>query len=588
MASGYALPSSAGSYHAHSHSYSTLLPPSRQSHNAFAAKSNGHVRKAPSTGGLYTHAEASRETTPSPNAAVEQPHYPFPPAHNHQHAQGHNVAAFEQNGHIHNHHHGHGHGRSQSFSPMKSSRPRGESDLGRPAAYRGTEYKPTLDSIPTASTSWFSLPEALTALLIPTPYLLASAAYSSTFRSSLETFPPLPAYDQGGQDNTIVDGSIQAAPTPSGFIESCTLTASTLLLVGVLAKLRSPDRITDRRKDSTGLSLSALKAPSAWETMGLRALSLGLPFYASMLLGGMRTGLVLLIAVAANLTCTDWKTSFALQELKQVWSSKVATTGVIILSFISDELGLTIRTSLGDLIMGYLALGVSVLLLQPPLPLLAGVSSTSGSKMTSPTSRTMSGTFRLSAASPLTCSAGDINLTLFAGVFMAIVSVLASIILSAAPPVSIGTVILGTLAIGTMSASILFSQPATLRGESKAGLALGCFISASCSFMFSPTLWPGTMCNGGLAALSFLGVLYDTNVSSSSHGHHHHHHEHDGHAHDHAGHSHHHHHHHHQHQHSEAGSSALTKFIMARCEPGSLVYSILSEKDSRRIAYFTT
>lgn len=567
MASGYALPS-AGSYHAHSHSYSSLLQPGRPSQHAPFAKGNGHIRKAPSTGGLYTHAEASRETTPSPNAAVEHhQHYPFPSSHDH------NADAFERNGHIHQH------VRSHSFSPMKSTRPRGESDLGRPAVPRAAAYKPTLEDVPTGSTSWFSLPEALTALLIPMPYLLASAAYSSTFRTSWESFPPLPAYDRPLPTEGADDAGTNSL-APSGFIEACTLTASTMLLVGVLAKLRSPDRISDRRKDSTRLSLSALREASAWRAMALRALSVGLPFYASMLLGGMRTGLVLLIAVAADLTCTDWKSGFSMHELKQVWSSKVATSVVIILSFISDELGLTIGTSLGDLMLGYLALAMSVLLLQPPLPILAGVSpSGSGYKMTSPTSRTTSGSFRLSAASPLTCSAGDVNLTLFAGMAMGVISVLSSILLGAAPPVSTGTVILGTLAVGSMSAAILFAQPTTLRGESKAGLGLGCFITASCSFMFSPTIWPGTMCNGGLSALSFFGVLYDTTAPSSlGHSHHH---DHDEHSHDHSAHT-------HSHKHAEGGHSMLTRFILARCEPGSLVYSILSEKDSRRIAYFTT
>lgn len=529
---------------------------------------------------MGTLTEGSRETTPSPNAAVEHQHYPFPSSHEHS------TAAFEHNGHIHHNPNHHNHGRSHSFSPMKSTRPRGGSDLGRPAEPGGAAYRPTLESIPTASTSWFSLPEALTALLIPAPYIFASAAYSSTFGASLQTFPPFSAYDR----SLPTDTAEEPAPAflgPSGFVEACTLTSITLILVGVLAKLRSPDRITDRRKDSTSQSLSALRELSAWRTMALRALSLGLPFYAAMLLGGMRTGLTLLIAVAANLTCTDWKTGFSMQALKKVWSTKVATTVVMIVSFISDELGLTIRASMSDLILGYAALAISVLLLQPPLPILSSTAtSITSSKMTSHISRNMSGSFRQSAASPLTCSAGDINLTLFAGVATAIVSILLSLLRGAAPPVSFATVILSTLATGLSAASILFSQPATLRGESKAGLALGCFTTASCSFMFSPTIWPGTMCNGGLSALSFLGILYDTNATSSSSSHDHaRDHDHHAHAHGHTGHKHHHHGHH---QHAEPTNSAFTKFILARCEPGSLVYSILSEKDSRRIAYFTT
>lgn len=570
MASGYALPT-AGAHHAHSKSHSNLLPPSAQ--NGFA-KSNGHIRKAPSTGGLYTHAEASRETTPSPNAAAEHQHYPFPNLHEH------NKAAVEHNGHIH---HQHDHGRSHSFAPVRSARSRGESDLGKPAQPRATAFRPTLHSIPPASTSWFSLPEALTALLIPAPFLFASAAYSSTFGDSLDTFPPLAAYDRPSPTDTL-GGSSDSTLAPSSFLQACGLTGMTLLLVGALAKLRTQDRMSHGRKDSIGISLSRLKEVSAWQSMTLRALSIGLPFYASMMLGGMRTGLILLIAVAADLTCTDWKTGFSTQALKQVWSTKVATSVVILLSFISDELGLTLRSSMSDLMFGYLALTVSVLLLQQPLSMTSNPNATTPMmKTASSSARTISGSFVTLVGSPLTRTASDIDLTLFSGALILTASVCSSTVLGSGPALSIGYVALGCLTVGTMTASIIFSQPAELRGESKAGLALGCFVTASCSFLFSPTLWPGTMCNGGISALSFLGVLYDTN--SSHHGHHHHHHDdHDEHSHDHSEHTHHHHH----HQHSPTKSSAFTQFIMSKCEPGSLVYSILSEKDSRRIAYFTT
>ena len=43
----------------------------------------------------------------------------------------------------------------------------------------------------------------------------------------------------------------------------------------------------------------------------------------------------------------------------------------------------------------------------------------------------------------------------------------------------------------------------------------------------------------------------------------------------------------HHHHHADGSYSWFTKQLMQRCEPGSLVYGILSEKDSRRIAYFT-
>ncbi|KAK8178765.1 cation efflux family-domain-containing protein [Phyllosticta citribraziliensis] len=49
-------------------------------------------------------------------------------------------------------------------------------------------------------------------------------------------------------------------------------------------------------------------------------------------------------------------------------------------------------------------------------------------------------------------------------------------------------------------------------------------------------------------------------------------------------HSHHHHHHHGPHAHDK--HSRLTGILLKQCEPGSLLHSILVEKDSRRIAYF--
>jgi zinc transporter 5/7 len=123
-----------------------------------------------------------------------------------------------------------------------------------------------------------------------------------------------------------------------------------------------------------------------------------------------------------------------------------------------------------------------------------------------------------------------------------------------------------------MASTIVFSQPSTLRSQGKSGLAIGCLTTASFSFLFSPSLLPGTIVNGGLSALSFLGVLYDTNGTLTQL------HIHDDHDHAHNVHAHH---------RKEGRYSAFTKFVISFFEPDSLIYSILSEKDSRRIAYFT-
>ena len=535
--------------------------------NAFLNTNGLPLKKAISNGNLYTHAELSREN--SPNAEINQ-------YHNHYPGFEQNGYAVKENGRLSKHAY------SRSDSPMKkSSRPRGESDLGRPADVIKTAYRPTLESIPAASTSWFSLPEALTSLLIPMPYLFASASYSSMSGWTAEDFPPFAVYERlsGGTLLSSTTADALGRERSSGFLETCILTSSTLLLVGILAKMQSAARVLDRRKGSSamGINVSSLATTSALKSMALRMCSIALPFYAAMQLGGTRVGLVMLMAIAADLTCATKTTQPSLQALKDVWSSKVATSSVMVLCFIMDEAGLTIYTPLKNIVLGYLALATSVLFLQPPLPNVSRPSSKASSPTSTPNlwSRHRSSGTSTPVASPLTISPLDATTTLAAGVLLATFTILFSMLISTPPILSTSTIILTTFTVASMAASLLFSRPLSLRSESKAGLAFGCLITASSSFLFSPSLWPGTVCNGGLSALSFLGVLYDTNGPSTVQ-------RHDSHDHDDSAHTHHHH-----HKHSESKHSAFTSLVLSQCEPGSLVYSILSEKDSRRIAYFT-
>ena len=426
-------------------------------------------------------------------------------------------------------------------------------------------YAPSLSDVPAASASWFSLPEALTALLVPLPYLLASAAYSSNDDSTTEDgFPPLSAYAKLQQSvlTSTSDLPSRALPRPSGFVEACQLASGTLLLVGILAKVRAHERTLDRRKEQgavrqahVALDISTLKS------IVMRSMSVGLPFYAAMKLGGMRTGLILLVAIAANLTCIDsHKKPSVGQWVQQAMSTKF-TLAAILLSTILDFAGLTIHTSTADLLFGYLSLAIAVTCLDPPLPTPSGTSSRSSAALTW-------------GASSLTCSTGDVNLTLLSGAVLSFVTIASSVVIGKSPSLVPTSVILSTLSIASATAASLFAQPSTLRNPAKAGLGLGCLLTASCAFLFSPALWPGTICNGGLSALGFAGVIFDT--SSSSH---------DGdHSHD------------HDHAHNvntrhhhpiEGQCSPFTKLILTNCAPGSLVHSIMIEKDSRRICYFT-
>jgi zinc transporter 5/7 len=552
-----------GHGHGHSFSASHLSPASANTKNSFS----GHnVRKAASNGNiLYTHDETSRENSPYPSPEHE---------HDRSNAFKANIDAVHANGHNHTHDHSHsGHTHSHSHSGSMKGRARGESDLGRNDVNIST-YAPTLSDLPVASSSWFSLPEALTALLVPLPYLLASAAYSSNDDSTTEDgFPPLSAYAKLQQSvlTSTSDLPSKALPKPSGFVEACQLASGTLLLVGILAKVRAHERTLDRRKEQgavrqahVALDISTLKS------IVTRSMSVGLPFYAAMKLGGMRTGLVLLVAIAANLTCTDsLKKPSMSQWAQQAMSTKFTMAAILISAFL-DFAGLTIHTSTADLLLGYLSLAIAVTCLNPPLPTPSGPSSRPSARIVS-SSAPRSLTWN---ASSLTCSTGDVNLTLLSGGVLSFVTIASSVVIGKSPSLVPTSVILSTLSIASATAANLFAQPASLRSPAKAGLGLGCLLTASCAFLFSPALWPGTICNGGLSALGFAGVIFDTSSSSSSGDH--------SHDHDHA------HNVNTRHHHPAEGQySPFTKLVLSNCEPGSLVHSIIIEKDSRRICYFT-
>ncbi|KAK4574148.1 putative zinc transporter msc2 [Recurvomyces mirabilis] len=578
MASSYALPyanANGGSgqqqqhaHHGHSRSYGggPYLSPGKTFQNG-SAINNSHstVKKASSHNQLYTHAETSRETSPLPSPGVEEYKTPFE----------HNIYAFENNQRLNAPPPSRfGHART------KSSRPRGESDLGRPADVRSPAYRPSLPSISTASSSWFPLPEALTALLIPLPYLLASAAYSTITHEELSGGThELPAYARlqhgaGGQSRVLPK---QKFSSDSGFIEACTLTSGTLLLVGIIAKIRAGERQLDRRKEPAGLQqqLKALASPSSAQTMALRAFSLGLPFYAAMQVGGLRTGLVLLSCTAAGITDANVPFRRTLRDWKHILSTRTATLAVVFLSITLDMVGWTFRAPFTHTLSGYVALLASALLIPPQLPLKPSTGSTPASK--GPTSASWTTSSRLPATSPLLASVPDVNMTLISGLLMSLLTIALSYIWSTSPAINTTALTFSTLAIAAMTGAIIFSQPHTLRSQHRAGLGLGCLTTACCAFMYSPTFWPGTIVNGGLSALSGVGVLYDTNAfDNDTPVHEHHAHSSNTHSHGHG----------HQ-ERTDKGPSAITRFILGHCEPGSMIHGILSEKDSRRIAYFT-
>ena len=394
-------------------------------------------------------------------------------------------------------------------------------------------------------------------MLIPTQYIFASIAFSSTDPLDA-SFPPLSAYAIHkpavlGEEKSPVQGH-QA----SALVQACALTSGTLLLIGILAQIRSSDRALDRRKKSdhgVHAHASHLMSVQSLKKIVQSILSVGLPFYAAMHLGGARVGLSMLVAFTSPLVVPG----------TQKASSKIAFVAVQLLCMLADMSGLTLSTSMTSLSLGHGSLLFSLLVVPPSLPVL------------SQTAGDWSGSARpssLSSTSTLIASVGDITNTLIAGTVLATLTVTGSIASSVAPAVSFEAICCATISIASAAALVFFGQPAALRTPPNIGLAIGCLVSAAFSFLFSPHVWPGAVINGGICAIAYVGALYQNQTVEKSH---------DDHDHVHTGHSHKHHHLHH----GPTDVSAFTSFLLSRVSKGSLIFDVLCEKDSRRIAYFT-
>jgi zinc transporter 5/7 len=122
---------------------------------------------------------------------------------------------------------------------------------------------------------------------------------------------------------------------------------------------------------------------------------------------------------------------------------------------------------------------------------------------------------------------------------------------------------------------MFFSLPSALKSQTKCGFALGAFLAAAFGAYEHSEAWHAWIVFPLLCALLYIAVSFDT--GSSMLGYHL-----AGHSRSDSGHKHAVAHNHHLH----GNHSKLSAFLISRSTPGSIVHSILIEKDSRRIAYF--
>jgi solute carrier family 30 (zinc transporter), member 5/7 len=368
----------------------------------------------------------------------------------------------------------------------------------------------------------------------------------------------------------------------SPFIQACALTTMTLLIVGVLAKVRISERVLDRRKYDDGKQHTPtfgpdILRPAAVQSAVLRALSIGLPLYSAMQLGGVRTALILLLAISSGIS--EWR-----QRAREQSHIKNAISGAQVRKFAaaallvivgSDLLGLTAyRLSVYQLILGYLALAVSIFALPLPLPSAkryAGFSTaSSGKRSAMPASPTPPATPMLLPssiiASPLLYSTDNVNLTLFAGIISLAVTALTSIFTHTALPISSSSILFSTATSVASASLFFFSQPILLNTHGKFGVLAGCALAAlfGCTYHSSSIMIP--MMYSIWSGLAYVAALLD-GLSASKRAANRFKDDDD-------------------YQAPSGEHSRFTSLLLRMVTEGSILHDVLSEKDSRRIAYF--
>jgi zinc transporter 5/7 len=168
-------------------------------------------------------------------------------------------------------------------------------------------------------------------------------------------------------------------------------------------------------------------------------------------------------------------------------------------------------------------------------------------------------------------------LTIISGLILTVITILYSLVSSSTPFFSQHTLGYSTLSVASATALVYFSLPASLRSQKTVGLKLGALFVTVFSIWEHYSAGHILIVFPWMCAMAVGAVGYDTR-SPVPHSHEHSHADHK-HSHDHA-------HAHNLDHHLHGNHSRISAFLIARATPGSIIHSVLIEKDSRRIAYF--
>ena len=471
-------------------------------------------------------------------------------------------------------------------------------DQGGDLRYSSLEPSRVDGSVDKLDRSSSAMVELMSAIMIPLPYIL------TTLILGIRSQRPAP---ESSLAKLIKPGSevlsnlrILDNTHTLNILITCALTSVTLLGVGTIGKLRGTTTVLDRRKRG----MSSLERGNARKhkssanltlentrRIGGRILAIGLPFYATMLIGGERVAmLVLLAAVGAfNINPGQNLRLTYIKGFEHLLDQRIWTLTVLAIQFVSDVIGITTSTEVGTTIIGYVILAISLLAIPPPY----AMAQPKASNITEPMSNSARKTSTVATPweappintipsnpvniqSPLIATAKDTNLTLCAGFLTACVPfVMASLPFHIPALISyenIGWILLASCAAVL---SLLCADQESMQEKKKYGLVIGLVLPVVMQEIFQPrALWVFAL-QGFFVACFLIALGRDTHSASlhspHSHLHHKRHELHDSHS---------------VSSHRHGPHSRFTGALLHATHHWPLIHGIIVEKDSRRILYF--
>ncbi|GIC87591.1 metal cation transporter MSC2 [Aspergillus udagawae] len=441
----------------------------------------------------------------------------------------------------HNHQHSHLHGAANNS---------GSCNHGHSAHYHPTEKTENTTELRARDVSVISNDftpstnrELVSGLLIALPWI----ALSWYYKQYAHWNSAIPNKDNT-DPKTVAGGGLDQA-----VLRTCSLTAVTMVMTGV-----GQLQWSSRAGDKSVVKVPNLRADIAGVALA-RICSIALPIYAALEVSGFLVALGSLLAAASGLPALA-KGRAAGSDAREKLVHKKVTVALILIILVLSFFGLT-GSQQSQSISGYLSLLLSLFVIAPPF---ADVGRSNSSRETgfgvSASSQSDTSVVR-NFRSLSVVSADDGMLTLILGLVVGLVG----FVLFGIPSLSALDAMYLLATAGSYATSLLFSNPPNLRSPHKWGLATGI---AAAGFLSSPPVaadnWVVYASRCTLAAVSFFAARFeDRRLRLERHSHQHHH-----------------------HGHSAAGASRVTKVLLRYSEPYPLLYSILKERDSRRIFYF--